>query len=615
MKLTDLVPAALRPASQRSTYDRLPQADEETPRPPGSPGGEFIPLTARGMPAGRNPNRADAHRLQQRTGDPSTAHDARAAAPGDRPAARDSGSAEAGLRGDPPVRAGDFSPRRALASAGRTAGKAGLAGASIAATYYTIQAFQRGTTEAVPGDAGLAPGAGMVAGGAAAMMLASNMFTPVYEAYHKFFTGLADAVFKDGLITRVQAMQGQYQKDKAALEGTLADKSAAIRDAVRDVDNILGELFASAEKGDKVDTVRIESLARWRVELLINAPSDKQVAWGALPSQRQALGSTLDHDLRLCGPKQRTVYKTLIMRIAANSAVPKSAQLETEQKRLQFCLVGPPGRGKSFFAKLAKRLTGLPLLEFTVPPERDGGLKALYGKPWNAIKVVGYNTRDDEAMGEMGLGLAHARCTNPIIYLNEINMREASVVDALKQLLDAENRKFKIPGFESWLDFSNATVIIDLNLGPGQKLDSAIADRVEVFDVDEEITPELAWHQALDEYEQQARAYCKPLVNGETILQPQQQKALEQAVMKALPALLAEHARTHGSARFPFVGTLTSFVATGLEENQPRTDEEILAFILAQYPPAADEEGGGPAAGTGKAAALATATQGAGTLG
>jgi len=409
----------------------------------------------------------------------------------------------------------------------------------------------------------------------ASEFLAIAMAPSLATAATKLVTDVSDAIFIKGFQSTVDAQKQTHQNYKNDSLEDLKKRPQQIQEAVAKIDMRLEYIFAAGLKDGDADTVRIERLLRWRQELILSVPTYPKVveAWRT-ESSRLNLIIRLRERIKTYPEEYREPLFSIAIQIAANSIFTGKPK-----RRLQFTLHGLGGMGKDVFCKeIIEDELGIPVIRIDVPSEKDGGVKSLFGETWSAIDHD-FPTSDEELLGPLGLKLIKAGYSNAAVIFNELDVSDKTNIDDLKKLQDPSKIEVDIASLMIKLVWSDQTII---NIFNGDSQDAAFNDRSESLLLNKTTrkTRELA---ALKMYSFEEANYTTEIPGGDTALNKSQQGLLKDKFISMLPVLLDNHETKTLSARMHFARSVTTYIAVGLIENKPKSDEEITKFIVDHY--------------------------------
>jgi hypothetical protein len=387
--------------------------------------------------------------------------------------------------------------------------------------------------------------------------------------------GIAGAVSK-GHLTGAEAQMATHKKFVADSAEDLAKRPVKIRESVRKIDLVLDSLFNQVEKGEAVDTARIDRLLRWRQEYLMALTSPPKVVteW-TTRAGRKALKAKIHEAVKTFPEEVRPNLENILLRIAANSV----ADSDDSRRRLQFRFKGPGGTGKDTFIELVKKVLDLPVIEIRVPSEADGGVESLLGKDWEAIAQT-YPTSDEELFGQLGLALLKSGHSNSVVYLNEIKLDEQGVVNGLKRLLDPAKKSIEFKSLSTEIDWSHQTVFVASN--DDVNVDQTLESRWETIELPRS-TRETKANAARKLHELESKNYKKRLADGHSVLSLHQQKRLDDIFESVLPVLIDEHDKKFPGAHMDFARSVTTFIAEKLCGKSKDIEEVTRKFILDYF--------------------------------
>jgi hypothetical protein len=410
-------------------------------------------------------------------------------------------------------------------------------------------------------------------GGKTDEVLALAIAPGLATAATQLVVGITDAFGKSRL-SEIEAQRLTHEKYKADSASSLSTRPLNVQDPVMRIDAVLARIFALAKKGEVVDTARVKRLLRWRQEFLLALPDGpKTVEQWRTRAGRKSLVAEIKKVLITFPEQLRPTLESVLIRIAANSVTTGA-----ERRRLQFKLKGPGGTGKDTFIGIIEKLFGIPVIEFTIPIEREGGVQSLMPRSFVAIDQE-YPATDEDLFGKLGLSLLKSGYDNTIVFLNEIKLDEKGVVNGLKKLLDPENAVIKIRTLETEISWTGQTVIGATN---DDDNDEALNTRWETI-LFSETTRDTKRKAALEMFELEALNYSAILDDGEAVLNVTEQKRLKSSFLFALDTLLDEHEKRMPGARMDFARSLTTYIAVGLIEGGAKSGKEILDFVLDHY--------------------------------
>lgn len=464
---------------------------------------------------------------------------------------------------------GQFSLKHAAKNLGKAA-KTGVYGAaSIGIGYAAATRMANAATNTEDGES-LSMGGGM---------LAAGMLPLVSLASNKFINAASDAIFVDGFMDTAQAMEANWHQQRIDFPAIYLNSADGTTHWSEDIDKNLDILFASARRGDEPNIERMNRLMKWR-NMLSNIPNQpKEVEAWKTPAGRKALLADIDLALEKTPPEHREDIKSILIQIAANSV--KLEGDDPDRRRLQISLKGPPGTGKDHLVyHLIEKLLGIPVVELAVPPKEKGGVRALMGGEWLAIEQPDYKTIDVDAFGPLCLAWLAKGCSNAVLYLSEVDLREETVVNGLKRLLDPAKTAIPIKALKSELPFRDATVILARN---DDNDDDALDDRMD---------ENLAFMGTLRDakiagiggyYKVSASKYSRSIVGGTPVLSKAELVALRDSFEQAMPLLLDLHEQKIPGSRMQFAGDVVTYIGGGLVEGKPKTAEQIALYIERHY--------------------------------
>lgn len=468
---------------------------------------------------------------------------------------------------------GQFSVKHAAKNLGKAA-KTGLYGAASIGVGYQVATKMAGAATKTDNSDDLSMGGAM---------LAAGMLPLVSLASNKFMNAASDAIFSDSFMNTAQAMEANWQQQRIDYPAIYLNSKDGVTHWSEDIDKNLDILFASARRGDEPNIERMNRLMKWR-NMLSNIPNEpKEVEAWKTPAGRVALLARIDRALEKTPSEHREDIKSILIQIAANSV--KLEGDDPDRRRLQISLKGPPGTGKDHLVyQLIEELLGIPVVELTVPPKEKGGVRALMGGEWLAIEQPAYQTVDIDGFGPLALAWLAKGCSNAVLYLSEVDLREPTVVNGLKRLLDPAKTAIPIRAMKSEIPFRDATVILARN---DDNDDDALDDRMD---------ENLAFMGTLREakiagiesyYKVSASKYSRAIVGGAPVLDKADMVKLRNSFESAMPLMLKLHEQKIPGSRMQFAGEVVTYIGAGLVAGPEKTSAQIAQFIERHYAPIA----------------------------
>ncbi|NRO99518.1 AAA family ATPase [Paraburkholderia sp. NMBU_R16] len=143
--------------------------------------------------------------------------------------------------------------------------------------------------------------------------------------------------------------------------------------------------------------------------------------------------------------------------------------------RPQAILYGEPGTGKTRFANAVSDITGLPLIKFNVGNDSHINNLSPLDNPGDF-----YGDDSRRIFGDLALQIIEHGHDNPIVFLDELQPRNAYILNSLKLILDPSNDKLQIGGPDgAVMILKKVTFIIACNSLTG--FDEAFMQRTRVI--------------------------------------------------------------------------------------------------------------------------------------
>lgn len=264
-------------------------------------------------------------------------------------------------------------------------------------------------------------------------------------------------------------------------------------------------------------------------------------------------------------PKQnQATIKVLVQRIAANSQ-------GNGEVRSQAYLQGPGGVGKTRLVHRIAKVLGAPLVELNINGKSIRELKGLH----YSVNFTEPTKPDEEVIGELPLKMIAAGYVNPIVFIDEMKLTHDNV-NELKLLLDPNNKKLKIGGYEANIDWSRATILVGSN---DPLTVEALQTRMQQIII-REVSQEAKFKVANDVINEIAGAevYKKSLT-------PELHKRLLSTCRTRLDQIIEFDTDNFPGVRFLEASTenMVHFVAAGLLEGKPKDMDELRDYLEIQY--------------------------------
>jgi len=465
------------------------------------------------------------------------------------------------------VLANSFNWHKAGTETGKALTRGAVAGVAVYGAYTAVDALIQ--AKAPSDQQGTARG-----------LTAMGMLTPVYQEGKELLNGLREAVTTKAKLSYPEALEKTHLRRQAQNAAYLKTLPEHIQTSCRKIDIFLLQAFAAAKKGDKVNYGLIRGMMHWQQDFMIGMPMKTQeVKAVKTEAGRAKLLADMQHHLNRYPLDLRDKLSGFTLGIAARSLereLPAEykadadfdvltlkdsddwhrwAEVPSVDKQMMI-LAGAPGTGKSHYSeRVLPQLLGLPVPSLVMPDKQAGGISALMAKEWSALEQDEFVTADTDAMGRIGLLLNRAKCTNPILLLDEAEMDD---MDGIKRLTDPSRTQLEALALEILLDFSNVTILMCTNAlrrgantpvdGGAGELEPALADRLEmsVFEGTDALTKR---ERAIGAYHGWAGMYCLPVKGGDgALLDHDQQNRLQGLFKGCLDYIVESH---HDKAEIP----------------------------------------------------------------